>query len=286
MDTGLHPVAGAWARRRALDPAGAAGAVIVAALLLAALLAPWIAPHHPDRIDVLNRFAGPSAAHWLGQDHLGRDLLSRLLHGARVALGVALSSVALALVCGTLLGLAAAFLPRRAERPILILFDSVAAFPSLVLALAAVAVLGPSLINVVVIVGVTLLPHFGRVARAQALSVRASPYLEAERILGASLPRQLFVHVVPNILGPLLVLAAMDVPIVIAIEAGLSFVGLGVRPPLASWGTLLYDGYATLSESALPVLVASLTLMLATLGFTLLGEALRDIADPRLQQAP
>ncbi len=262
-------------------PAGLLGAGIVAAIVGAAVLAPWIAPYDPNALAVLDRFAGPSRGHLLGTDQLGRDLLSRLLHGATVAMGIALSSIALAGAAGTALGVLAAFASAAWERPILVAFDIVAAFPSLVLALAAVAVFGPSNANLVGIVAVTLVPQFGRVARAQALALRAAPFLEAERILGASPGRILWSHVLPNIAGPLIVLASMEVPVVITIEAGLSFIGLGVRPPLASWGTLIYDGYSYLSDSTLPVLFASLTLAVATLGFTLFGEALRDALDPR-----
>jgi peptide/nickel transport system permease protein len=261
---------------------GAVGLVIVAVVVLSAVFAPLVATHDPDALDVLNRFSGPTAQHWLGTDHLGRDLYSRLVHGASVAMAVALTAISTALIAGTLLGILAASLPARSERLILILFDVVSSFPSLVLALAAVAVFGPSTMLVVVIVAVTLIPHFGRVARAQVLTVRNAPYIEAERLLGASSWRIVFSHILPNIAGPLVVLASIDIPVVITIEAGLSFIGLGVRPPLASWGTLIYDGYAYLSDSKLPVVIASSALGLATLGFTLFGEALRDAVDPRL----
>lgn len=263
---------------------GLVGLVIVTIIVVAALFAPWLATHDPDGLDVMNRFAGPSWQHWLGTDHLGRDLYSRLVHGARVAMAVAVTSIALALAAGTLLGIVAASLPARSERFILILFDVISSFPSLVLALAVVAVFGPSTLLVVIIVAVTLIPHFGRVARAQVLTVATAPFIEAERILGASFPRIVLSHLLPNIAGPLVVLASMDVPVVITIEAGLSFIGLGVRPPLASWGTLIYDGYAYLSDSALPVLISSTALGIATLGFTLFGEALRDAVDPRLNR--
>ncbi|SFI89071.1 peptide/nickel transport system permease protein [Bosea sp. OK403] len=261
---------------------GAVGLVIVAVVVLSAVFAPLVATHDPDALDVLNRFSGPTAQHWLGTDHLGRDLYSRLVHGASVAMAVALTAISTALIAGTLLGILAASLPARSERLILILFDVVSSFPSLVLALAAVAVFGPSTMLVVIIVAVTLIPHFGRVARAQVLTVRNAPYIEAERLLGASSWRIVFSHILPNIAGPLVVLASIDIPVVITIEAGLSFIGLGVRPPLASWGTLIYDGYAYLSDSKLPVVIASSALGLATLGFTLFGEALRDAVDPRL----
>ncbi|MEO8305381.1 MAG: ABC transporter permease [Betaproteobacteria bacterium] len=269
-------------RRICASFTGTTGFVIVAIVLVAALFAPWVATTDPDRLDVMNRFAAPSLAHWLGTDHLGRDLYSRLVHGTTVAMSVALSSIAIAFCVGTLLGVVAAYLPPRLERLVLIVFDVIASFPSMVLALAIVAVFGPSTLIVVIIVAVTLIPHFGRVARGQVLSLKSAPFLEAERILGASFPRIVLHHLLPNILGPLVILASMDIPVVITIEAGLSFLGLGVRPPLASWGTLIQDGYQYLSDSWVPVVVASLALAVATLGFTLFGEALRDAVDPRI----
>lgn len=273
-------------RRLCGTVAGATGLVIVVLVLGGAVLAPWIAPNDPDALDVMNRFSGPTARHWLGTDHLGRDLFSRLLYGARIAMAVALGAIGVALTTGTLLGMLAGLLPPSQERPLLILFDVIASFPALVLALAAVAVFGPSTLMVVAIAGVTLTPHFARVARAQVLALRSAPFLESARIMGASRGRILRHHLLPNIGGPLVVLAAMDIPVVITIEAGLSFLGLGVRPPLASWGVLIQDGYQYLSDSWLPVLVASAALGVATLGFTLFGEALRDIVDPRGGPAP
>ena len=263
---------------------GASGLVIVVVVVLMALLAPLVATHNPDALDVMNRFAAPSAAHWLGTDHLGRDLYSRLVYGASVAMAVALTAILLALSIGTMLGILAAYLPARTERFVLIVFDVISSFPSLVLALAIVAVFGPSTGIVVVIVAITLIPHFGRVARAQTLTLRSAPFLDAERILGASSSRLVLQHILPNIMGPLIVLASMDIPVVITIEAGLSFLGLGVRPPLASWGVLIQDGYQFLSDSWIPVLVSSGALAVATLGFTLFGEALRDAIDPRIRQ--
>lgn len=261
---------------------GAIGLSIVVLVLLFAIFAPWAATHNPDALDVMNRFKPPSGAHWLGTDHLGRDLYSRMVHGASVAMLVAISSIAIALGIGTALGILAAYLPSRSERFVLIVFDVISSFPSLVLALAIVAVFGPSLLIVVLIVAITLIPHFGRVARSQVLTLKSAPFLEAERILGASWGRIVLHHVLPNILGPLVILASMDIPVVISIEAGLSFLGLGVRPPLASWGTLIQDGYQYLSQSWVPVVVSSLALAVATLGFTLFGEALRDAVDPRI----
>jgi len=271
--------------RRVCDtPTGAVGFAIVTIVVVMALFAPLVSTHDPDALDVMNRFAGSSKDHWLGTDHLGRDLYSRMVHGASVAMVVALASIGFALPVGTILGILAAYLSARGERIVLILFDIIYSFPSLILALAIVAVVGPSTGVIIFVVGLTLVPHFGRVARAQTLTLKSAPFLEAERILGASDVRIVFGHVLPNIVGPLIVLASMDVPVVITIEAGLSFLGLGVRPPMASWGALIQDGYQTLSESVIPLVVSSLALAIATLGFTLFGEALRDAIDPRIRR--
>jgi peptide/nickel transport system permease protein len=275
---------GATLKQVASSLSGAVGLVLVAAVLVAALFAPWIATHDPDKLDVLNRFSGPSAGHWLGTDHLGRDLYSRLVHGSRVAMIVAVSSIGIALVVGTYLGIVMALAGKGWERVVLVLFDVISSFPSLVLALAVVAIFGPSTLLVVVVVAVTLIPHFGRVARAQVLTLKSAPFIEAERLLGASTTRIVVSHLLPNISGSLVVLASMDIPGVITIEAGLSFLGLGVRPPFASWGTLINDGYTYLSDSLIPVTIASAALGLATLGFTLFGEALRDAVDPRSKE--
>jgi peptide/nickel transport system permease protein len=268
--------------RRVLQyPSGAVGLTLVALTILVAVLAPWISPYDPNRLDILHRFAAPSAMHWFGTDQLGRDLLSRHILGARIAMIVALSVVALALVIGTALGMLSAYTQGVGEGLILVAFDSVSSFPSVILALAAIAVLGSSLPMIIIVIAASLVPHFGRVARSQVLSVRNEPYIEAEVILGASQGRILLFHVVPNILAPLIVIASLEIPIVIAIEAGMSFLGLGLRPPLASLGGLLQDGYQNMSQTVLPVLVSSTTLAIATLAFTLFGEALRHAIDPR-----
>lgn len=268
------------------SPSGRLGLVATLVVVLAGLAAPLIATHLPNQIDVAARMAPPSADHWLGTDNLGRDLYSRGLFGTRIAVGVALAVTATALALGLLLGVGAAYAPAPVERAILALFDIISSFPSLILALALVAVLGPGLLNVILLVTVVFVPQFGRVARAQALTVKQRPFLEAERALGASGPRIMIVHVLPNIIGPIAVLASMNVPVVITLEAGLSFLGVGIRPPLASWGAMLFDGFTFLDQSVWPVLVAGGMLTVATLGFTLFGESLRDAIDPKLRREP
>jgi peptide/nickel transport system permease protein len=268
------------------NAAGRFGLFAVALIVGAALLAPWLGTHAPNAIDPINRLAPPSADHWLGTDQLGRDLFTRLLYGARTAIAVALAVIALALSVGVLLGMTAAYLPPHGERLILILFDIISSFPSVILALALVAVLGPGFGNVILLIAVVFVPHFGRIARAQTLTLKNSPFLEAEIVLGASPWRRMRHHVLTNIIGPIVVLASMDIPVVITIEAGLSFLGLGVRPPIASWGSMLNDGYNYLDQSYWPVIASGVALTLATLGFTLLGEAFRDAIDPKLRRQP
>jgi peptide/nickel transport system permease protein len=268
-------------RRIASRPGGLIGLFIVALILLCAIFAAQIATHNPDALDLAHRFAPPSLEHFFGTDQLGRDLFSRQIHGSRVAMGVALSAILIGLSLGIVLGVAAAYTTSAVERAITILFDAISSFPSIILALALVAVVGPSLPMVVLVVALTLVPQFGRVTLAQVLSVINMPFIEAEQVIGASKLRIVIHHVIPNTLAPICVLAAMEVPVVIALEAALSFLGLGIQPPLASWGSLLQDGYQNLSKGYTPAIIACLVLAIVTLGFTLCGEALRDAIDPK-----
>jgi peptide/nickel transport system permease protein len=265
------------------NPSGRIGLVLVALALLVGALGPALSPYDATHVSVLERFQGPSAAHPMGTDQLGRDFATRVAYGTQLAIGVAVMTIAVSLSLGTLLGTMAAFAPRRVEAVILVCFDIVNSFPSLVFALAVLAALGRGIDKVVLIVAITLMPHFGRVARAQALALKNAPFLEAERVLGAGPVRVFGHHVLPNILGPLVVLASMDIPVVVTIEAGLSFLGIGVPPPAPSLGTLLNDGYVNLGRSAWAAIFSGLTLIVITLGFTLFGEALRDAIDPKLK---
>jgi peptide/nickel transport system permease protein len=266
------------------DPLGALGATLVVLFALSAALAPMIAPYDPNALDVPARLQGPSLAHLLGTDNLGRDVFSRVLYGGRIALGVALTAVGLSLVGGILLGLIAGYGPRWLDNLLLLLLDSVRAFPVIMFALAVITVVGPSLETVVLVVVVTTIPAYARIVRTQTLSLRHTEFILAERSLGAGAPRVLLVHILPNVIGPLLILASMEIPVVITIEAGLSFLGLGVRPPTPSWGNILNDGYAFIRNTPWLVIAAGIPLVLTTLGFTFLGETLRDVFDPRLRR--
>ena len=276
-----------WLLSRVMSThAGAFGLVTVVLLLFVAIAAPIVASHDPNAIAALDRLQPPSAAHIFGTDHIGRDLYSRVVYGTRVAIGVAMVVMLISLSAGILLGIAAGYAPRVIDQSILSIFDIISAFPSIILALALVAVLGAGLGNLILLVSVVFIPQFGRVARAQTLSIRNSLFFEAEKVLGTQPWRILLHHILPNIIGPIFVLASMNIPVVITIEAGLSFLGVGVRPPLASWGSLLNDGYTYLDQSPWPAITSGLALLLATLGFTLLGEALRDAIDPKLRREP
>jgi peptide/nickel transport system permease protein len=272
------PILGDVLRR----PLGAIGFVIVLIFVLSVIFAPLIAPYDYARQDIPSRMEGPSGKYWLGTDHLGRDIFSRLVFGSRIAFGTALPSVAVALTVGTLLGLIAGYIGGRIDNVIVVLMDTLQAFPSIMLSLAILALLGPSLINVIIVIGLTWMPNYARVIRAQTLSIREKAFVEAERSLGATDQGILLSHILPNAIAPALLLAAMDLPWVITFEAGLSFMGMGVLPPTPSWGAILSEGFAHIFESQWPIIWSGITLALTTLGFTLFGETLRDVLDPRL----
>jgi peptide/nickel transport system permease protein len=272
------PVLGDVLRR----PLGVLGFLIVLGFLLMVVFAPLLAPYDYAEQDIPSMLQGPSPEHPLGTDHLGRDLWSRIVYGSRIALAVAVPAVSVALVGGLVVGLTAGYLGGVVDNATLVVLDSVQAFPAVILALAILALLGSSLVNVIIVIGLAWIPGYARIARAQVLSTKQNQYIEVEHSLGASQKRILFMHIMPNILAPMLILAAMDLPVVITFEAGLSFLGLGVRPPTPSWGVILSDGFNVIRQSPWPITWAGLTLIITTLGFTLFGETLRDVLDPRL----
>lgn len=279
-----------WARLRRVaflralsDATGILGFVFVALIVFAAAAAPWLTPYGPEQIDVANRLSGPSLDHLLGTDQLGRDLLTRLLYGARIALAVALPATLLAALVGSLLGLVAGYFGGVVDNLLLGFFDVVRSFPSLLLAIALIALTGPSLVMLVLIIGITAFPAYGRLIRAQTLKARQEEYVTASRALGAGAPRIMLLHLLPNVIAPLFIQAAMDIPVVITFEAGLSFLGLGVPPPTPSWGSMLREGYSYVRASPWMIVFGSAFLVVATLGFTFFAEALRDAFDVRLR---
>ena len=228
-------------------------------------------------------WSGPSAQHWLGTDQLGRDILSRVLFGGRIALKVALIAISVAMGAGLLLGMLAGLGPQWLDRLLVVSFDTMRSFPTIMFALAIVALTGPSLNTVIGVIIITSIPVYARIVRTQTQALREQEFILAERSMGASTARILRHHVLPNIAAPLFILASMDVPAVVGMEAGLSFLGLGVSPPVASWGSILNDGYSYLRNSPWPIIAGGIPLILVTLGFTFFGESLRDILDPKLR---
>lgn len=271
---------GAFARLIS-DPLGAFGLALIV-LTVGAALAADLSAYNPTKLSPMDRFAAPSLTHWLGTDNLGRDLFSRVMHGARIALAISIGATALSLALGLFLGVVAGFGPRWLDSLLLLFMDAMKSVPTVMLALVLITYTGPSLWAVVLVVTLVNGPSYARIARTQVLALRNAEFIEAERTLGAGFFRITFWHILPNIIGPLLILAAMDIPIVVGIEAGLSFLGLGVRPPTPSWGTILYDGFSYIRDSAWMVIAGGLPIIITALGFTFLGEALRDTFDPRL----
>lgn len=263
---------------------GVFGLVLVVLFFASAIFAPWIAPYDPNALDIPARLSDPSWVHIAGTDQLGRDTFSRVLYGGRVALKIAAIGVSISLFFGLLFGILAGYGPRWLDNLLLLTFDTVRSFPLIVLALAIVAVTGPSLELVLVIIIVTSIPGYARLARTSTLALRNTEFIMAEKALGASTGRIMLRHIMPNVVGPLLILGAMDVPVVVTVEAGLSFLGMGVLPPTASWGTILNEGYLVIRDTPWMVVAGGVPLVLTTLGFTFLGEALRDVFDPRLRK--
>jgi len=271
-------------KRISSDPLGLLGLCLVTLMVVSALGASIFAPYDPIQLNIMDRLQGPSANHLLGTDQLGRDLFSRVLFGGQVALKVAFLTIGLALIVGIVLGLIAGYGPAWLDNSIMLLFDTIRSVPTIMLALAAVTVVGPSITTVIFVVAVSSIPNYGRIVRTQTLTLKSKDFVKAEKLMGASLLRILSIHLLPNILGPLLILASMDIPTVIALEAGLSFLGMGVKPPTPSWGSILNDGFSLIRNTPWPIIAGSIPLVLATLGFTFLGESLRDLLDPKLRK--
>lgn len=264
------------------NPMGLLGLILVTVFLLSAILAPWLTPYGPYD------FAGmplepPSRTHLIGTDGLGRDLLTRILYGGRFELTLAFTAVPASLIIGMFLGTIAGYGPAWLDNAMVLLFDTIRSFPSIVLALAILTLTEPSVRMVGIIFVIGAVPSFGRIARTQTLALKNTEYILAIRSLGAGPFTVIRRHILPNAIGPLLILAAMDVPVVVTVEAGLSFLGLGVLPPTATWGTVLNEGFSVIRDTPWPVIAGGVPLILTTLGFTFLGEALRDVIDPKLR---
>jgi len=258
------------------------GVVLVAILVICALFAPWIAPQDPARIDLPTRLAGPSPTHWCGTDELGRDILSRLIYGSRISMLVGSSVVASSLALGLIVGSIAGYYGGRIDRFVnVVVMNAFLSFPGILLAIAFVAFRGPGIFNLVLALSLGGWVGYARLVRAQVLAAREREFVEAARALGASDLRVIVRHILPNIIQPIIVQAAIGMAGAILAEATMSFLGLGVPPPTASWGTMLNDGRAHLFDAPHLVIFPAMAVMLAVLSFNFIGDALRDFLDPR-----
>jgi peptide/nickel transport system permease protein len=263
-------------RRLLRNPAAVLSLCFVAILVLVALLSPVLMPQDPARQSLLDRLQDPSGQHWLGTDTLGRDNLSRLIEGTRVTLWAVLQAITLGVVLGIPTGLLAGFVGQWVDEALNWVTDVLLALPPLILALAIVGILGPGLTNAMIAIGIVLAPRFFRVARAAAFSVRNETYVEATRAMGCSPARILFRHVLPNSSGPLLVQVTFALGVVVTAEASLSFLGLGAKPPTASWGSMVRDAFSNIYAAKFQLVPPSLMIVLTILAFSVLGDALRD----------
>jgi peptide/nickel transport system permease protein len=259
------------------------GVILTVVPILAGLLAPWIAPDLPDRLDPMHRLESPGSARPFGTDELGRDLLTRVIYGARLSLLVGSMVVVISTLLGTLFGLMAGYL-RKLDALIMRTMDGLLALPDLLLAIALMAALGPNVTNVIIALGIVYTPRIARLVRGSVLVVRELEYVQAARALGASVPRTMLRHVLPSSLSPLIVQATFVFAFSILGEAALSFLGVGVPPYIASWGNILSGGRQFMVEAPWVTLVPGLAIVVTVLGINLLGDGLRDVLDPRLRR--
>jgi peptide/nickel transport system permease protein len=279
MASSTWTTAAALGRR---NPLAGAGTVMVLILVVLAIFAPWIAPQDPSAIDLPLRLQPPSAAHWFGTDELGRDILSRVIYGARISMLVGASVVAGSLLIGLVLGSIAGYYGGRIDRFFnVILMNAFLSFPGILLAIAFVAFLGPGIFNLILALCIGGWVGYARLVRGQVLAVKEKEFVEAARALGASDWRIITRHILPNVIQPVIVQAAIGMAGAVLAEATMSFLGLGVPPPTASWGSMLSDGRAHLFDAPHLVLFPAAAVMLAVLSFNFIGDALRDYMDPR-----
>ena len=273
----------AWLRRLAKKPGAFSGALTIILFILVALFAPQLAPYGPAQMTYTAIQQPPSLAHPMGTDELGRDILSRVIYGARISMQVGLIAVGIAMTMGTFLGMLAAFLGGFMDNLIMRVMDVMLAFPGILLAIAIVAILGPDLYNTMIAVGVAAIPVYARTARGSTLSVLEFDYVQAAVALGAGHLRILFRYVLPNILAPVVVLATVGIATSILSAAGLSYLGLGAQPPTPEWGAMLSEARAYLRSAWWIATFPGLAIMVVVMAFNLLGDGLRDLLDPRLR---
>jgi peptide/nickel transport system permease protein len=259
------------------------GLAIVVLVILAAVLAPVIAPHDPLEQNILSKLQPPHETYYLGTDYFGRDILSRLLYGARISLVIGFASTVIAMVVGSLIGVLAGWYGGRFDVVVMQAMDILLAFPSLILGLILVAMLGPSMENITIAIALTSIPSFARIARAPTITVKERDYIEAGRALAFSDARIMGRHILPNIFPEILVMASLWLASAIRTEASLAFIGLGVKPPIPTWGGMIREGFENILDSYWLVLAPSLAILIIVFALNILGDGLRDAIDPKLK---
>lgn len=270
-------------RRLRKNKLAMAGGFIVMFYLLLAILAPVLASYDPYEVDLVNKLQSPSSEHWMGTDDKGRDVLSRLLYGTRLSLAVGFVAVMIGAVCGIILGLLSGYYGKWVDSIIMRIVDILLAFPGILLALAIVSALGPSLFNVMIAVGVFSIPMFARIVRGSVLTVKKLEYIDAIRSLGASDIRIIFVHILPNIMSPIIVQITMRLATAILSAAGLSFLGVGAQPPSPEWGAMLSGGRDYMFTYPYLAFFPGLAISTLVIGFNIFGDGLRDALDPKMK---
>ncbi|MBB4825355.1 peptide/nickel transport system permease protein [Sporosarcina luteola] len=260
-----------------------AGMLIVLFFVLLAVLGPVLAPEGINDQSHTDRLQPPSSAHWMGTDDLGRDILSRVIHGARISLTVGFASVVLSVIVGSVLGIVAGYYGRWVDMIISRIFDIMLAFPSILLAIAIVAVLGPSLKNALIAIAIINVPNFGRLIRSKVLSIKEEEYITAAKAIGMKDARILFSHILPNSMAPVIVQGTLAIATAILEAAALGFLGLGATPPQPEWGKMLADSKDYLQSAPWTMIFPGLSIMLTVLGFNLMGDGLRDALDPKMK---
>ena len=260
-----------------------AGVIIIILFALMAILASIISPYDPAEQDIANSLAKPSLMHWLGTDEVGRDVLSRIIYGTQVSFSIGIIAVLIAAVFGMLLGLVAGFFGKIVDSIIMRIMDALMTFPSIILALALGTVMGQGIINLMIILGISIIPTYARMMRGQVISIKELDYITAGKVLGCSKTRLMLMHLLPNCFPPLLVLITQNIGMVILAEASLSFLGLGIPPPTPSWGGMVNYGYKYLLTNPVLALSPGVCVMLLVLAFNIVGDGLRDVLDPRLR---
>lgn len=257
--------------------------IVLIVLVGAAVFAPWIAPFDPYKLSIMNRLKAPGSLHWFGTDDFGRDVFSRVIYGGRLSLTVGFMVVVLSSVLGIVLGLIAGFF-RGADKVVSRLIDAMMAFPDILLAISLVAALGPSLSNVIIALGIVYAPRLARIVRASTLVIRELPFVEAARALGVPTRRIVTVHVLRNLMSPLLVQGTFTFAYAILAEAGLSFLGVGVSPDIPTWGTMINGGQQYMGTADWIMVFPGIAIVLAVMALQLVGDGLRDVLDPRLRK--